>query len=164
MLTDSDPDEHHHRQDLTLLLSQLPDAALMAHLRAGQLSEAGYALAVAEAQRRDLPLPDPAEEQPSPAALCQEPYLGDWTLLERNLTPTEAHLLSACLQSAGLQAEAGDVNMVQANALLSVAVGGASVRVPQAQLAEAQAVLAAFRRGEFTLGDDFDPRQTGVAD
>jgi hypothetical protein len=164
MHADWDADEHHHRQDLTLLLSQLPDAALLDHLRAGRLSEAGYALAVAEAQRRDLPLPDPAAEPPSVLALSDEPYLGDWTLLERNLTPTEAHLLSACLQSAGLQAEAGDVNMVQANALLSVAVGGASVRVPQAQLAEAQAVLAAFRRGEFTLGDDFDPRQTGVAD
>lgn len=152
-----DPDEHHHRQDLSLLLSQLPDEALLGHLRAGRLSEAGYALAIAEAQRRDLPLPDPAEEQPSAAAPSQEPYLGDWTLLERNLTPTEAHLLSACLQSAGLQAEAGDVNLVQANALLSVAVGGASVRVPESQLAEAQAVLAAFRRGEFTLREDFDP-------
>lgn len=49
------------------------------------------------------------------------------------------------------------MNLVQANALLSVAVGGASVRVPEGQLAEAQAVLAAFRRGEFTLREDFDP-------
>lgn len=50
-----DPDAHHHRQDLSLLLSQLPDEALLGHLCAGRLNEAGYALAIAEAQRRDLP-------------------------------------------------------------------------------------------------------------
>jgi hypothetical protein len=47
--------------------------------------------------------------------------------------------------------------MVQMHALLSIAMGGASVRVPQSQLIEAHAVLAAYRRGDFALDDDFDP-------
>ncbi|WP_374663889.1 hypothetical protein [Ramlibacter sp.] len=84
------------------------------------------------------------------------PYLGDLVILVRDLSPTEAHLLCGCLQSAGIQADAGDAHIVQAHGLLAIAVGGAKVRVPSAQLDEARHVLAAFRRGDFELGDDFD--------
>jgi hypothetical protein len=87
----------------------------------------------------------------------QAAYLGDMVILERSLTPTEAHMLCSCLQSAGIHADAGDTHMVQANSLLSIAVGGASVRVPSTQLAEAKDVVAAFHRGDFDLGDDFNP-------
>ena len=86
-----------------------------------------------------------------------QPYLGDMVILERGLDPTEAHMLVACLAAAGIHADAGDTNMVQMHALLSIAMGGASVRVPQSQQIEAQAVLAAYRRGDFALDDDFDP-------
>ena len=51
---------------------------------------------------------------------------------------------------------AGDTNTVQANNLWAIALGGAKVRVPKSQLGEAQKVLKAFRRGELTLGEDFD--------
>lgn len=81
---------------------------------------------------------------------------GDFVILERDLTPTEAHLLCACLRSAGVQADAGDTHIVQAHGLLAIAVGGAKVRVPGSQLEEAREVLAAFKRGDFALGDDFD--------
>lgn len=85
------------------------------------------------------------------------PYLGDRVLLERGLTPTEAYLIASMLQSAGLQAEAGDTHLVQAHSLLSVAVGGAHVRVPEHQLAEARELLEAFRRGAMALDEEFDP-------
>jgi hypothetical protein len=78
-------------------------------------------------------------------------------ILERGLEPTEAHMLVACLAAAGIQADAGDTNMVQMHGLLSIAMGGASVRVAQSQLIEAHAVLAAYRRGDFALDEDFDP-------
>jgi hypothetical protein len=83
-------------------------------------------------------------------------YLGDMVILERGLDPTEAHILVACLGAAGIQADAGDTNIVQMHALLSIAVGGACVRVPESQRGEAQAVLAAYRRGDFALDDDFE--------
>jgi hypothetical protein len=83
-------------------------------------------------------------------------YLGDMLLLERDLTPQEAQLLSGCLRAAGIAAEAGDTGIVQAHSLLAIAVGGACLRVPQTQLQEAREVLAAFRRGELALEDDFD--------
>jgi hypothetical protein len=87
----------------------------------------------------------------------EQPYLGDMVILERGLEPTDAHLMVACLVAAGIQADAGDTNIVQMHALLSIAVGGACIRVPQSQQIEAQTVLAAYRRGDFALDDDFDP-------
>lgn len=86
-----------------------------------------------------------------------QPYLGDMVILERELEPTEAHMLVACLGAAGIHADAGDTNIVQMHSLLSIAVGGACIRVHQSQQIEAQAVLAAYRRGDFALDDDFDP-------
>lgn len=97
---------------------------------------------------------DPAEARtggrPEPAGP------GDWVLLERGLTPQEAQLLAGCLQAAGIAAQAGDTGIVQANPLLSIAVGGACLRVLESQQEEARGVLAAFRRGELSLGEDFD--------
>jgi hypothetical protein len=89
----------------------------------------------------------------------EPPYLGDWVILARDLDPTEAHILASCLAAAGIQADAGDVNTVQGNSLWTIAVGGAKVRVPQLQLAEAKQVFDAYRRGELALGDDFDAGQ-----
>ncbi|MDZ7937286.1 MAG: hypothetical protein U5M53_02970 [Rhodoferax sp.] len=87
----------------------------------------------------------------------EPPYLGDMVILERDLEPTEAHMLVSCLAAAGIHADAGDTNIVQMHSLLSIAVGGACIRVPQSQQIEALAVLAAYRRGDFALDDDFDP-------
>jgi hypothetical protein len=83
-------------------------------------------------------------------------YQGDLTIVAKNLSATEAHMLCACLKAGGVPAETADTNMVQTNALLSIAVGGASVRVPAHCVDEARAVIAAYERGDFALNDDFD--------
>lgn len=84
-------------------------------------------------------------------------YAGDMTTVARDLTPTDAHMLRNCLQAAGVPATVADDNLVQANALWSVAVGGAKLRVAADHVEEAKRVIAAFERGEFALDDDFDP-------
>ena len=89
-------------------------------------------------------------------------YEGDMVLLERGLSPQEAQILSGFLMSAGIAADAGDTNTVQANALLSVALGGANLRVPASRLREAAELLVAFRRGDFALGDDFESGETAA--
>jgi hypothetical protein len=81
---------------------------------------------------------------------------GDLQIIVRDLTPTEAHLLSACLEAAGIPSEVGDANLVQTHGLLAGAVGGAKLRVRQAFVAEARDVIEAYKRGEFALDDDFD--------
>ena len=85
------------------------------------------------------------------------PYLGDLVTVARDLTPTDAHMLCACLQAARVPAVVADDNLVQANPLWSVAVGGAKLRVAASHVEEARQVIAAFERGDFALDDDFDP-------
>jgi Protein of unknown function (DUF3565) len=84
------------------------------------------------------------------------PYLGDMVLLAADLNPTEAHILASCLSAAGIHAATGDTDTVQTHQLWAIALGGAKIRVPTSQLAEAQAVLTAFQAGELSLSDDFD--------
>jgi hypothetical protein len=91
---------------------------------------------------------DKPEEQP--------PDLGDRVILARDLDPTEALILISCLAAAGIHADPGDVNTVQTNSLWTIAVGGAKIWVQQSQLEEARQILAAYRRGDFALEDDFD--------
>ena len=81
---------------------------------------------------------------------------GDWLMVARCLDPTEAHVLCACLEAAGLTAMVAYGNLVQTHSLIAVAVGGARVLVPEAQLEQAKAVLEAFHRGDYALDDDAD--------
>lgn len=82
---------------------------------------------------------------------------GDWVEAARDLTPTEAHLLAGALRRAGIDAEVADANLAQAHSLLTIALGGARVRVQAADLPAAQALMAALDAGAFELDDDFDP-------
>ena len=72
------------------------------------------------------------------------------------LVPTEAHIVRSCLEAAGVPALIADHNLIQVYSLLSPAVGGVRVLVPQSYLDQAHAVIDAFERGEYELGDDFD--------
>ena len=144
--------------DLALLFDSLTDDALSLRVASGGLTDEAGELAMAELSKRGLPIP-PAH----PASNCaHDAYLGDLVLLERGLTPTDAHMLVSLLRGGGIAADAGDANIVQANALLAIAVGGASIRVPASQVADATQMLVAYRRGDFALDDDFDPDATAA--
>lgn len=81
----------------------------------------------------------------------------DLVIAARYFTPTEAHVVCGCLVAAGIPAVVADDNLVQANSLWTPALGGVRVLVPTGHLAEAQAIIAAYERGEFALRDDEDP-------
>ncbi len=83
-------------------------------------------------------------------------YEGDLVLVARYLSPTEAHMLCACLNAGGVPAQADDTQLTQVHSLLAGAVGGASVRVPSNFTEEAHEVIAAFKRGDFALDEGFD--------
>lgn len=138
-------------QNLAALFNALSDEALFDRVRRGVTDEAA-AVAEAEVRRRGLEWPLPALGEVADDA----PYLGDRVVLERGLDPTEAHLMSVCLQQAGIQATPADTHTVQMNSLWFVALGGAKVRVPASQLGEAREVMVAYRRGDFTLDDTTD--------
>ena len=143
-----------NRNDLEALFRRLSDEELIVRGSSGGLTELAQSIAIAEAQSRGISLP---EVQSFDAAI--EPpleYHGDMQIVARYLTSTEAYMLCSCLQAGGVPAEAGNANFVQAHSLLAAAVGGACVRVPAAFVTEATEVIAAFKRGEFQLGEDFD--------
>ena len=165
--------------DAQAALAQLDDDELLRRVQHDVLSGEALALAVAELSRRGLAMPQigpaAAENLVSPTGQGLPPtwpasfggsalrdakptddddYLGDMVLLVRQLDPTEAHLLAGLLQSMGIAAQAGDTQLVQTHSLWSIALGGANVRVPASQLEEAQAIHAAFLRGDFELDDN----------
>ena len=142
--------------DAQAVLARLDDTELLHRVQHRMLNDEAHLLGLAEIERRGLPMPHIVSEDEDEADTTED-YLGDMVLLVRQLDPTEAHLLTGLLQSMGIAAQAGDTQLVQANSLWSIALGGANVRVPASQLEEAQAVHAAFLRGDFTLDEDIDP-------
>jgi len=138
--------------EFSALFEMLNDRELADRVASGGLTVAAEAAAVSELVRRGLPIPSRAE-----APVADEcDYQGDMTIVARYLTPTEAHMLCSCLNAGGVPAEAGDTNLVQAHSLLAGAVGGASIRVPANYVAEARELIAAFKRGDFALDEDFN--------
>ena len=136
--------------ELRTLFASLSDEELMERAQSAALTEDAQALADIEVALRGL--------QPSRLTAPMEPdlaYQGDLTIVARNLSATEAQLLCACLLASGVPAETADTQLVQTNALLTIAVGGASVRVPANFVVDAKAVIAAFERGDFALDENF---------
>jgi len=78
----------------------------------------------------------------------------DFVTVARFFTPTDAHVVCACLEAAGIPALVADANLVQANSLWTTALGGVRLLVPSNFEAEAKAVIEAFERGDFALPDD----------
>jgi hypothetical protein len=134
------------------VLARLDDQELLHRMRHGMFNDEVRPMALAEIARRGLAAPAGAADEAEGADAAD--YLGDMVLLVRQLEPTEAHLLAGLLNSMGIAAQAGDTQLVQTHSLWSIALGGANVRVPASQLSEAQAIHAAFVRGDFRLDDN----------
>jgi hypothetical protein len=95
------------------------------------------------------------------AALTGVPELArlpgrDLVEVARYLIPLEANLVQGCLVASGIPAVLADAHLVQTDLLLAPALGGVRILVPADHLPQAQAVLEAFARGEFELGEDAD--------
>ncbi len=82
-----------------------------------------------------------------------DPAEGDWKTLVTFFSPTEAFLLRGVLQAGGVPAAVADAHLVQTHTLLAGAIP-VRVLVPEHRFAEAEAVVVAFQRGDFSLTDD----------
>ena len=65
-------------------------------------------------------------------------------------------MLAACLQDRGVPAFVADADTVQTNMLLSIALGGVRLQVPEALIERAQAIMESYDRGDFALKDSED--------
>jgi hypothetical protein len=144
---------NHEGERLKKMFAELADEELLRRCASGTLTELAQSIAMAEVRARGLSLPAP-KPPPSP----EPDYQGDWVIVAQYLSFAEVHILRSLLQNAGIPAEVADAQLVQTDALLIPALRGARLRVPATRVAEAQEVLAAFKRGDFELGEDFEPR------
>jgi hypothetical protein len=76
--------------------------------------------------------------------------------LARTFTAIEAQMLRSRLEVEGIPAVVTDDNIVQASPLLSLAIGGARVLVPESYFELATEIAAAVARGEYALDDETD--------
>lgn len=144
----------YNQNDLPAYFHSLTDEALISQCLPGRLTEAARAVAEAEVRSRGLRLPEMARSDESDTT--DDVYHGDFKNVARFLDPTEAHLIKAHLESCGVPALVADANLVQANPFLGGAIGGTSVRVPEAFAAEAVELIAKFNRGEFQDDESHD--------
>ena len=140
-----------NESDLASHFQQMSDEELMSRCGSHSLTELAMTIAYRELTSRGLTLPDPTAPE------CEDDvYEGDYETVAQFLNPTDAHIVCACLQTAGVRAYVADANLVQTNALWSIALGGARVRVPALRVDEAKDIIAAFNRGDFALPPDHE--------
>jgi hypothetical protein len=83
----------------------------------------------------------------------------DLFVVAKCMVPTDAFLLRGVLQAGGVPAVVADAHHVQADLLIAPALGGVRILAPEAYLAQAREILAAYERGDFLLDDDTDVGQ-----
>ncbi len=80
-----------------------------------------------------------------------EPPHADLVTVTRVFNSLEAEMLRGCLQAEGIPATLGDVQTIQTDTLLTVALGGIRVMVPTPFADAAHATVAAFERGDLAI-------------
>jgi hypothetical protein len=76
--------------------------------------------------------------------------------------PVEAQIVRALLESAGIDAIVADLNLVTLDWPMAQALGGVKLQVPQADVAEAKRLIAAYRAGELAHDDGEPPDRCGL--
>lgn len=74
--------------------------------------------------------------------------MGQLATVASYVEPSEAHVVRALLESAGLPATVADEHHVTANYPISTALGGVRVQVPQEHFEAAAELVAAYSSGE----------------
>jgi hypothetical protein len=135
--------------DLAEHFRDMTDDELMSRCSSGSLTEVAQSVASAELAVRGLAMPGPITAEHETALDA-----GGLQTVARFLNPTDAHIISACLEGTGVPSIVADANLVQMNSLWSIALGGVRVLVPASRVAEANDVIEAFNRGDLALPDD----------
>ena len=107
-----------------------------------------------------LPLPANARAASSTDA-HEEPPEVDLVTVTRVFNTLEAEMLRGCLEAEGIPATLGDVQTVQTDTLLTVAMGGVRVMVPAPFADAARQTVEAFERGALAI--DELPDEPGAA-
>jgi hypothetical protein len=135
--------------DLVTHFNEMSDEELIIRCSSCSLTEIAQQIANTELEERGLVLPKTTTLNGS--EISQNV---DFTTVAQSFSPTDAYLIAGFLEAEGIPTIVADANFVQANSLLSIAVGGVRIQVPINFVTEAQKVIEAWERGDFALKDD----------
>jgi len=99
-----------------------------------------------------LPLPASAPAPANTDAHEQPPEV-DLVTVARVFNTLEAEMLRGCLEAEGIPATLGDVQTVQTDTLLTVALGGVRIRVPAPFADAARQTVEVFERGAIAIDE-----------
>jgi hypothetical protein len=85
---------------------------------------------------------------------AEAPWPGDLVTVAQRFNSLEAELLRGRLCADGIPATLADAHTVQTDTLLTAALGGVRVRVPESFVEAALRTIAAVDAGAFMLADD----------
>lgn len=148
-----------NREDLKTRFRTLADEVLLQRYLSGGLTELALDVAREELCERGIELPMLANEDPVDDQRVFSESSGTLVYVANHLTWIEAQLLCSFLDSEGIPATLADAHMSTTNQFLSIAGGGVRVLVHENNLTKASEIVAAFKRGEYQLDDDFDVEQ-----
>lgn len=150
------------REELRDRFERLTDTELIRSFESDGLTTLAREVAGAELRRRGLAAIRPSARASSYDDESEADAADNLLELARVLTTVEAYILQGLLQAEGIPAVVADAGIVQANYLLTLAVGGVRVLVPASQLAASREIKLALERGDYALEED-DGDDTGDA-
>ncbi len=140
------------RQSLVEHFQLLSDEELLARFWSGELTELAEEVAGSELRGRNIDCSKPSAENLSDETSTENDAAvdtGDLELVARYATAAEAYMLQGRLEQEGVPAIVADALMAQN--LLSLAIGGVRVLVPEAYLSRAREIASAIEKGDFAL-------------
>ena len=135
------------RQSLVEHFQLLSDEELLAQFQSGELTDLAKEVAALELGHRKIDFSEPMAEKPAQGDATFDS--GDLALVARYFTAAEAYMLQSRLEIEGVPAVVTDAQMAQN--LLSLAIGGVRVLVPESYLPRAREIALAIERGDFAL-------------
>jgi hypothetical protein len=145
------------RDQLSDTFGRMSDDELIERWRSGNLTEVAVEVMRAELGKRAIDVSEFKRFEPADEDLGPQHDVS-FVTVARSLEPLQIEMLRARLQAEGIQAFVVDAGINQANALVSIAVGGVRLMVPRESADDARRIIQLVRSGGFALRDDDDWR------
>ncbi len=143
------------RQSLSEQFQLLNDRELLAQFRSDELTELAKSVAGEELHRRGIDALKQDDQPPDgqPGSSGED----DLVPIARLLTAAEAEMLKTRLEIQGVPAIVADAQAAQTLTLMTLAVGGVRVLVPESYVDRALEIVKGIENGDYALKSEANP-------
>jgi len=133
----------------------LSDDSLLDLWRQNTLTDTAQMALRAELRERGIPIPtlDQPAEQEAPSPVENN---GKWHTVAVFDNPQQSHIMRALLESEGIPVLLADEHQIGMNWMMSLAMGGVRVQVPEAYVEQSLGILEKLQAGELRVDFDSD--------